>query len=70
VSAPGVGFEHDTNAVTILDRDGMVQNVPLADKRQVAAAILDAVVAASSRRPEQAHQRSEHNSEHEPQEQT
>ena len=44
VSAPGVGFEHDTNAVTIIDRDGMVQNVPLADKRHVAAAVLDAVV--------------------------
>jgi phosphopantothenoylcysteine decarboxylase/phosphopantothenate--cysteine ligase len=54
VSAPGVGFEHDTNAVTIIDRDGMVQNVPLADKRQVAAAVLDAVVAASARGPEQA----------------
>ncbi len=22
VSAPGVGFEHDTNAVTVLGRDG------------------------------------------------
>jgi phosphopantothenoylcysteine decarboxylase/phosphopantothenate--cysteine ligase len=54
VSAPGVGFEHDTNAVTIIDRDGMVQNVPLADKRQVAAAVLDAVVATSARGPEQA----------------
>jgi phosphopantothenoylcysteine decarboxylase/phosphopantothenate--cysteine ligase len=54
VSAPGVGFEHDTNAVTIIGRDGMVQNVPLADKRQVAAAVLDAVVAASVRGPAQA----------------
>ena len=54
VSAPGVGFEHDTNAVTIIDRDGMVQNVPLADKRHVAAAVLDAVVSAAGRRPDQA----------------
>jgi phosphopantothenoylcysteine synthetase/decarboxylase len=53
VSAPGVGFEYDTNAVTITRRDGMVQNVPLADKRQVATAVLDAVVA-SGRGPEPA----------------
>jgi phosphopantothenoylcysteine decarboxylase/phosphopantothenate--cysteine ligase len=45
VSAPGAGFEHDTNAVTILGTDGVVQNVPLADKRVVAGAVLDAIVA-------------------------
>ena len=45
VSAPSVGFEHDTNAVTILGVGGVVQNVPLADKRVVAGAVLDAVVA-------------------------
>jgi phosphopantothenoylcysteine decarboxylase/phosphopantothenate--cysteine ligase len=45
VSAPGTGFEHDTNAVTILGVDGVVQNVPLADKRVVAGAVLDAIVA-------------------------
>ena len=43
VSAPEVGFEHDTNAVVILVRDGREVEVPLADKRQVAAAILDVV---------------------------
>jgi phosphopantothenoylcysteine synthetase/decarboxylase len=38
-----VGFEHDTNAAVILVRDGREVDVPLADKRQVAAAILDVV---------------------------
>jgi phosphopantothenoylcysteine decarboxylase / phosphopantothenate---cysteine ligase len=44
VSAPGVGFEHDTNAVAILGPSGMRQDVPLSDKRAVARAVLDAVV--------------------------
>jgi phosphopantothenoylcysteine decarboxylase/phosphopantothenate--cysteine ligase len=43
VSAPGVGFEHDTNAVVILAADGSAQDVPLTDKRAIARAILDAV---------------------------
>jgi phosphopantothenoylcysteine decarboxylase/phosphopantothenate--cysteine ligase len=43
VSAPDVGFEHDTNAVVILVRDGREVDVPLADKRQVACAVLDVV---------------------------
>ncbi len=45
VSAPGVGFDHDTNEVTILGADGAVVVVPLSSKRQVADAILDQVVA-------------------------
>jgi phosphopantothenoylcysteine decarboxylase/phosphopantothenate--cysteine ligase len=43
VSAPGVGFEHDTNAVVILAADGSAQEIPLTDKRAIARAILDAV---------------------------
>ena len=43
VSAPGVGFEHDTNAVMILGADGSAQEIPLADKRAIARSILDAV---------------------------
>ena len=54
VSAPNTGFEHDTNAVTILGVDGIVQNVPLADKRVVAGAVLDAVVALRRRKPKRA----------------
>ncbi len=45
VSAPHAGFQHDTNAVTIVSADGLVHNVPLSDKRAVARAVLDAVVA-------------------------
>ena len=43
VSAPGAGFEHDTNAVVILSADGGEQAVPLSDKRTIAAAVIDAV---------------------------
>lgn len=42
VSAPGVGFAHDTNAVTILGADSFVQEVPLTDKASIAAAVLSA----------------------------
>jgi len=44
VSAPEVGFEHDTNAVVLLGADGSREDVPLADKRAVARAVLDAVL--------------------------
>jgi phosphopantothenoylcysteine decarboxylase/phosphopantothenate--cysteine ligase len=43
VAAPGVGFEHDTNEVLILQPDGHQHHVPLSDKRSVARAVLDAV---------------------------
>ncbi len=42
---PGAGFEVDTNRVVILDRDGTRRDVPLASKREVADAILDAIEA-------------------------
>jgi phosphopantothenoylcysteine decarboxylase/phosphopantothenate--cysteine ligase len=45
VGAPGAGFEHDTNAVVLLGADGLRKDVPLSDKRAVARAVLDAVVA-------------------------
>jgi phosphopantothenoylcysteine decarboxylase/phosphopantothenate--cysteine ligase len=43
VSQPGIGFESRQNEVTILTRDGGVLEVPRADKRIIAEAILDAV---------------------------
>jgi phosphopantothenoylcysteine decarboxylase/phosphopantothenate--cysteine ligase len=43
VTAPGAGFEHDTNHVVIIDADGTEREVPLADKRAIARAVLDAV---------------------------
>ncbi len=50
VSAPNVGFDHDTNEVTLLDAAGGRTSVPLTSKRQVARAILDRVVALRSTR--------------------
>ncbi len=44
VSAPGVGFAHDTNAVVLLRADADPVTIDLRDKRAVADAVLDAVV--------------------------
>jgi len=48
VSAPGVGFEHETNAVVILTASGREREVALADKRAIADVILDEVLAERS----------------------
>ncbi len=48
VSAPGVGFGHNTNAVTIISSDGTETFVPLADKHSIATAVLDSVVSVRS----------------------
>jgi len=45
VSAPGTGFDHDTNAVVILGADGSTTEVPLTSKDAVANAVLDRVIA-------------------------
>ncbi len=45
VSAPGAGFDHDTNAVSILAADGGATEVPLTSKDAVANAVLDSVMA-------------------------
>lgn len=53
VSAPGVGFGHNTNAVTILGVDGTETHVDLADKHTIASAVLDSVVKVrSAHRPQ------------------
>lgn len=44
VSAPGAGFDHDTNEVTILDAGGGAVEVPLTTKAAVADAVLDRVL--------------------------
>jgi phosphopantothenoylcysteine decarboxylase / phosphopantothenate---cysteine ligase len=44
VTAPGAGFEHDTNHVVILEAEGTEREVPLADKRAVAHAVFNAVL--------------------------
>ena len=45
VSAPGVGFGHDTNAVLMIDRHGERTSVPLTSKTMVAEAVLDRILA-------------------------
>jgi phosphopantothenoylcysteine decarboxylase/phosphopantothenate--cysteine ligase len=45
VTAPGAGFEHDTNQVVILERGGVVTEVPLRSKDAVADAVFDRVIA-------------------------
>jgi len=44
VSASGVGFQHDTNAVSLLRPDSQMVTVTLTDKRSIARAVLDCVV--------------------------
>ena len=48
VSAPGTGFDHDTNAVTILGADGSTTEISLTSKDAVANAVLDRVTAHKS----------------------
>jgi phosphopantothenoylcysteine decarboxylase/phosphopantothenate--cysteine ligase len=45
VSAPGAGFDHDTNAVVILGADGSQVEIPLTSKDAVANELLDRVIA-------------------------
>ena len=44
ILAEGAGFQSDTNIVTLLDRDGSCEQLPLSSKRDVADAILTKVV--------------------------
>jgi len=44
VSAPEVGFGHDTNAVVVVGADGTEIDIPLSDKREIARAVLDSAL--------------------------
>jgi phosphopantothenoylcysteine decarboxylase/phosphopantothenate--cysteine ligase len=44
VSAPRVGFAHDTNAVTLLRPDAEPVEIDLASKRDVARAVIDTII--------------------------
>ncbi len=48
VSAPEVGFAHDTNAVTLLQPDAEPVEIDLASKRDVARAVIDTIVSIRS----------------------
>jgi phosphopantothenoylcysteine decarboxylase/phosphopantothenate--cysteine ligase len=41
VTAPGAGFAHDTNVVTLIDRSGKAEELPLMSKYDVSQRILD-----------------------------
>lgn len=45
VSAPATGFGHDTNAVTIISRDGRRTEIPLSSKSEVADRVIDEIAA-------------------------
>jgi phosphopantothenoylcysteine decarboxylase/phosphopantothenate--cysteine ligase len=51
VTAPGAGFAVDTNVVTILDRSGGREELPLMSKYDVAQRLLDRVAALLDERP-------------------
>jgi phosphopantothenoylcysteine decarboxylase/phosphopantothenate--cysteine ligase len=55
VSAPQVGFAHDTNAVTLLRPDAEPVEIDLASKRDVARAVIDEIVAIRSRTTRSTH---------------
>ncbi|WP_420447938.1 bifunctional phosphopantothenoylcysteine decarboxylase/phosphopantothenate--cysteine ligase CoaBC [Candidatus Palauibacter sp.] len=42
---PGAGFESETNRITLIDRDGTVEELPLAKKTELADELLDRVEA-------------------------
>lgn len=44
VTREGAGFQCDTNIVTIIGRDGAIEELPLMDKMQVADKILDKII--------------------------
>ena len=44
VSKPGVGFQHDTNAVTMVHADGTTTSIALTTKKAIAKAVVDTVV--------------------------
>lgn len=50
VSMEGAGFETDTNIVTLLDSEGIIETLPLLTKREVADIILDRAVALNQNR--------------------
>jgi phosphopantothenoylcysteine decarboxylase/phosphopantothenate--cysteine ligase len=52
VTAPDSGFAVDTNRVTIIDKSGKTEELPLMTKREVADKILDRVVGLMGKKPQ------------------
>ena len=45
ISAPGIGFQSDSNQVTIIDREENIENLPLQSKLEIADLLLDRILA-------------------------
>ncbi len=43
ISAPGIGFQSDNNQVTLIDREGRVESLPLLSKDAIADRVLDRI---------------------------
>ncbi len=44
ISAPGIGFQYDSNQVTIIDREENMEHLPLKPKREIADLLLDRIL--------------------------
>jgi phosphopantothenoylcysteine decarboxylase / phosphopantothenate---cysteine ligase len=44
ISAPGIGFQSDSNQVTIIDREENMESLPLKSKREIADLLLDRIL--------------------------
>jgi phosphopantothenoylcysteine decarboxylase / phosphopantothenate---cysteine ligase len=49
ISAPGIGFQSDSNQVTLIDKEGMIDSLPRLSKREIADVLLDRVKANTGR---------------------
>lgn len=45
ISSPGIGFQSDSNKVTIIDREESIENLPLKSKREISDLLLDRILA-------------------------
>ncbi len=45
ISAPGIGFQSDSNQVTLIDKEGTIDSLPRLSKREIADVLLDRVKA-------------------------
>ena len=43
ISAPGIGFQSDSNQVTLIDKEGTIDSLPRLSKREIADILLDRV---------------------------
>ena len=44
ISSPGIGFQSDSNKVTIIDREQNIENLPLKSKHEIADLLLDRIL--------------------------